>query len=168
MALARRYAAIAALIAACVPAWPAHAAVSADNFLLRTTDDLVALCGVQPGDPRGVAAIHECEGFLVGIYRYHEALTTGSGALPRMFCVPQEGAPSRDAAVQMFLDWSRTHAQYMNDPPVDGVFRWAVDTWPCPRAASRAPRRPTTAAPSAAPAGTRPATGAPPPGRPSN
>ena len=179
MTLARRCAAVAALIAACALAPPADAAVSVDNFLLRTTDDLVALCSAQPGDPQGVAAIHECEGFLVGIYRYHEALTTGTGALPRMFCVPQEGAPSRDAAVQMFLGWSRAHAQYMSEPPVDGVFRWAVDAWPCPRAATRAPRRPTTAAPagaapataapaSAAPAGTRPATAAPPPGRPSN
>jgi hypothetical protein len=174
MALVHRGAAFAALIAACALARPADATVSADNFLLRTTDDLAALCGAQPNDPRGVAAIHECEGFLVGVYRYHEALTTGPGALPRMFCVPQEGAPSRDAAVQMFVDWLRSHPQYTNEQPVDGVFRWAVDTWPCP--ATRAPRRPTPAArggaapapASAAPAGAGPAAGASPAGRPAN
>jgi len=146
-------AALAALLAiglAIGAASPAPAAVTADNFLLRTTEDLVALCDAKQGDPQGVAAIHACQGFIIGVYQYHESINAGPGAR-RVFCVPAEGAPNRDLAAQMFVAWSRTHPQHLNDRPIDGLARFAVDTWPCRRTGQRTNRRPA-AAPAAQPA----------------
>jgi hypothetical protein len=150
--LFRHGAALALLAFGAAAASPASAVVTGENFLLRTTADLVALCDAKQGDPQGVAAIHECQGFLLGVYQYHEAINAGRNARP-IFCMPAEGAPNRDAAAQMFVAWSRTHPQNMGDRPVDGLTRFAVDTWPCRRAA--APRR--AARPAAAPAATPPA-----------
>jgi hypothetical protein len=153
MKLFRHGAALAVLLA-CGAASSARAAVTADNFLLRTTDDLVALCDAKQGDPQGVAAIHECEGFIVGVYQYHESVTAGGDprAPRRIYCLPADGAPNRDTAAQMFVAWSRTHSQYMSERPIDGLTRFAVDTWPCPRAPARRAARPAAPRASATPA----------------
>ena len=84
---------------------PARAVVTAENFVLRTTEDLVALCDAKQGDPQAVAAIHQCTGFLVGVYQYHESINAGPRGR-RIFCVPEEGAPNRDTAARMFVAWS--------------------------------------------------------------
>ncbi len=142
-------AALAALLAIGA-ASPAHAVVTGENFLLRTTEDLVALCDAKQGDPQAVAAIHQCTGFLVGVYQYHESINAGPRAR-RIFCIPAEGAPNRDTAAQMFVAWSRTRPQHMNEPAIDGLTRFAVETWPCRRAGQRPARRPA-APPAAQPA----------------
>lgn len=114
------------------------AAATDESFQVRSTQDLVDLCGVQRGDPLASQSIHFCEGYLVGIYHYHQALTSGRGQAP-VFC-PAANVPTRDEAVAMFVAWGRSHPQHMAERPVDGVFRWAVETWPC-RRANRRPAR---------------------------
>ena len=47
--------------------FPAHADVTKENFLLRNTDDLRALCSVRRDDPNVVAAIHFCHGYALGL-----------------------------------------------------------------------------------------------------
>jgi hypothetical protein len=113
-------------------------AATSENFQVKNMQDLVDLCGVQRGDPIAVQAIHFCEGYLTGVYHYHQALTSGRGQ-PPIFC-PTGTLPTRDEAVAMFVAWGRSHPQYMNEHAVDGIFRWAVETWPCPRT-NRRPAR---------------------------
>jgi hypothetical protein len=62
----------------------AAGAADPDNFRVRTTEDLVQLCSVEPADPNYVAAIHFCHGFGSGAYQYYESTVAPN----ERFCVP--------------------------------------------------------------------------------
>lgn len=113
-------------------------AVTNESFQVRSTQDLVDLCGVPRGDPLAAQSIHFCQGYLVGVYHYHQALTSGRGQ-PPVFC-PSGTLPTRDEAVAMFVAWGRSHPQHMAERPADGLVRWAVETWPCRRVTQRPAR----------------------------
>jgi hypothetical protein len=68
MAMRLRHLSAAALLAAALPL-SGHAAVTEENFLVRTTADLVALCTAERGDPLVTAALNFCHGFGVGVYQ---------------------------------------------------------------------------------------------------
>ena len=104
-------------------------AVTPQNFQVRKTEDIVELCTIPADDPLYVAAIHFCHGYLVGAYQYHEAATTGPGHTP-MVCPPSP-RPSRNEAIGMFINWVKAHPQYMNERPVDTLFRFLITEWPC-------------------------------------
>lgn len=108
----------------------AHADVSRENFLLRTTGDLLALCSVRSEDPNAIAAIHFCHGYALGLRHYAEA--TGQVFRGALFCPPAGRGLTRDESVRSFVGWATSHTQYMNEPPFDGLLRWAMATWPCP------------------------------------
>jgi Ssp1 endopeptidase immunity protein Rap1a len=112
--------------------WPGSSmAVTQDNFLARNTQDLVDLCTAPHNNPLRVAAIHFCEGYLVGAYHYDQSLRSGPG-LKQIVCPPNP-APSRDEGVKMFVTWAQAHPQYMKERAVDTVFRFLTSTWPCPK-----------------------------------
>ena len=48
----------------------ARANVAEENFVLDTTADLIALCGVDAADPNAMAAIHMCHGYFVGLVHF--------------------------------------------------------------------------------------------------
>jgi len=121
-----------------VAAGTAAPAATNESFQVKNTQDLWDLCAVQRNEPIAVQAIHFCEGYLTGVYHYHQALTAGRGQAP-VFC-PTGQLPSRDEAVAMFVAWGRAHPERMQEPAVDGLFRWAVETWPCPRGNRRTAR----------------------------
>lgn len=75
------------------------------------------------------AAIHFCQGYVVGAYHYYLAERAGSN-VPPLACLPNP-PPTRDAAIAMFVDWARSNPQYMSELPVDSLMRFAVTTWPC-------------------------------------
>lgn len=102
------------------------------DFLVRNTKDLVDLCATQPGDPLYVAAIHFCNGFVVGAYRYHESLYSGPDATP-LVCPPSP-RPSREQAIADFVAWSKSHPERDSEPAVDGLFRFLTERWPCSEA----------------------------------
>lgn len=109
---------------------PAQAGpVTKDNFLVRTTQDLVALCSAAPNDPLRDAAIHFCHGYVVGALHYYRATEASLGAAHTV-CLPNP-PPSRDEGIQMFVAWANQNPQHMNDFPVDAVFRFAAMRWPC-------------------------------------
>ncbi len=108
-------------------------AVTEQNFLLKTTGDLVALCGVSKDDPDAIAAIHFCHGYMLGLDHYGAA--TGRVFKDVEYCIPENVHVTRNEAVEMFVKWAATNQQYMSEPPIDGLLRWARTTWPCPKAA---------------------------------
>lgn len=118
--------AAATLSVACVVA---NANVTPENFVLRTSGDLFALCSVSQDDPNKIAAIHFCHGYILGIDHYGEA--TGRIARNLLYCPPEDLNLTRDEAVAMFVAWFRKNPQYMSDTPIDGLLRWSMDTWPC-------------------------------------
>lgn len=107
-----------------------YGAASRESFSLRSAQDLVDLCAVPLGDPMVEAAHGFCYGFLSGVGGYHRAITAGGKKHP-LFCLPAQRVSRVDAA-NMFVFWGRSHPQYLAEPAVDALIRFAVATWPCP------------------------------------
>ena len=107
----------------------ARANVTEENFTLDTMADLVALCGVDAADPNAVAAIHMCHGYVTGLVHFHVVM--GRSLEGHIYCMKDEARPSRDQAIAMLVDWSRAHPEYDSKEAVDGVLKWAADTYPC-------------------------------------
>ncbi|HSD43044.1 MAG TPA: Rap1a/Tai family immunity protein [Burkholderiales bacterium] len=107
----------------------ASADVTKENFTLRTTGDLVALCGVSRSDPNAAAAIHFCHGYYVGIDQFAEL--TGRPWRNVLYCPPEGLKLSRNEVVAMVVDYHRKNPQHANEAPVEGIIRWASATWPC-------------------------------------
>jgi hypothetical protein len=106
-------------------------AVTRDDFTMQTTQDLVDVCSVKPGDPNYEGAQAFCLGYEVGAFHYYLALAAGSPE-EAFVCLP-EPTPSRTDITQWFLAWARDNPRYLNERPVDGFFRFLEATWPCRR-----------------------------------
>jgi Rap1a immunity proteins len=106
-------------------------AATRDDFLMQTTQDLVDVCSVKPGDPNYEGALGFCYGFGAGAFQYYSELAAASQQ-DRFVCLP-EPSPSRTDVLQWFLAWARDNPRYLNERPVDGLFRFLTATWPCQR-----------------------------------
>lgn len=105
-------------------------ALTAENFQVRTTLDLLDLCTVSASDPLAQQAIHFCHGYLVGAYHYHVAESAGPDGANRLVCFPTSGV-TRNEAVAMFVAWAKARPQYLKEAPVETEFRFLVEKWPC-------------------------------------
>jgi hypothetical protein len=105
--------------------------VTRDDFLMQTTQDLVDVCSVKPGDPHYEGALGFCHGFEEGAVQYYLEVAAGSPE-EAFVCLP-EPRPSRADVMQWFLAWARENPQYAKERPVDGFFRFLAATWPCRR-----------------------------------
>lgn len=123
---------ITALAAAALLPMPVLAAATADSFELRNAGDLVELCDTPASDGMAEASQSFCYGFLSGAASYHQAINGGKNPHP-LFCPPQPRV-SRSEAARLFVGWGRSNPQYLSEPPVDALMRFAVATWPCPQA----------------------------------
>lgn len=110
----------------------AGAALSEDDFYIRQAQDLVDLCSAPESDPLRTAAVHFCHGFASGAWQYHQAQAAGPEG-HRLVC-PPDPPPTRTEAIAGFLAWSASHPQHMAGPAVEALFRYLVETWPCPKA----------------------------------
>jgi hypothetical protein len=104
-------------------------AVSEIDFKADTTEQIVNLCTADPSEPLYQQAVNFCHGYPVGAYKYYESVNSGPNAL-KFICLP-DPQPSRDEAIQMFMEWAKTHSQYMNESPVETEFRFLMEKWPC-------------------------------------
>jgi hypothetical protein len=101
------------------------------DFIVDSTDDIIALCSAAPTDPNYIAAIHFCHGYLVGAYAYYDALASGPEG-DKLVCFP-DPAPSRNQAIGMYVEWAKAHPEHMSEPPVDTMFMFLMEKWPCPK-----------------------------------
>ena len=109
----------------------ARAAVTDEDFEVKTTRNLINLCAVSADDPRAKEAIQMCQGFLVGAYQFYLQTETGQAKdSMRLVCLPNP-SPPRNEAVAMFVEWAKANPQYMNEAPVDTEFRFLSTKWPC-------------------------------------
>lgn len=109
----------------------ARADVTEDNFLLRTTGDLVALCSAAPADPMMTAAANFCHGFAVGSYRVLAEVDAAKRG-PKIICLPTP-MPTRNSAIAQFVTWAQASPERMSMPPVDGLVSFGRQQYPCPR-----------------------------------
>jgi Rap1a immunity proteins len=110
---------------------PAVAAgLTTDDFLVRTTQNLINLCSASEKDPQHREAIHMCHGYVIGAFHYHEAAV--SFGRQRLVCLPEKGtAPTRDETIAMFVEWAKARPQHMQELPVETEFRFLIEKWPC-------------------------------------
>ena len=121
--------AVLAIALLAVPSSRTARAATTDDFMVRTTADLVDLCETAPGQENYVAAIHFCQGFASGAYQYYLAVAQHSPT-SRYVCAP-DPPPSRDQAIAGFLAWSRANPSAMSEPAVESLFRYLGTTYPC-------------------------------------
>jgi hypothetical protein len=105
-------------------------AVTDDDFLATTTEDLLALCTVGPEEENAGEAVHFCHGYLVGAFHFYRQLVAGPDVDP-FVCLPNP-PPSRNEGIEMFVAWAQAHPEHMSEPPVETMFRFLVETFPCP------------------------------------
>lgn len=98
-------------------------------FLLDTAGDLAQLCAAQPGDPNHAAAIHLCQGYLIGLHHMHTAVANAVGS--GIYCVSPEARPTRDEASAAFAAWIGTSPEHAELEAVDAVLIWASTAFPC-------------------------------------
>ena len=104
-------------------------AVSEKDFEVKTTEEMIKLCTVSPDDPLYHQAINFCHGYMVGAFHYYEATSMGPAGV-KLVCLP-DPRPSRNAAIDMFIEWADSNRQYWNEPPVGTEFRFLMQKWPC-------------------------------------
>jgi hypothetical protein len=104
-------------------------AVAADssNYQLRDAADLVGICSVARDDPNYANAVGFCHGVLTGAFRYYEATVTSAN---RFVCAPTP-TPTRTRVMNDFVTWARAHPANMKDPPIDTLFKYLAETYPC-------------------------------------
>ena len=110
---------------------PARAAVTEQNFVLRDTGDLVALCSASQSDPLYTAAINFCHGFAVGVFRvvHEEDAARRSG---KIICLPNP-PPSRNQALAAFVQWANADPSRLSQPADDGIAGFLSQQYPCDR-----------------------------------
>lgn len=119
---------LAAMLGTATPFAGAYAQTTMRDFTATTTADFVHLCNTPPSDPDYVAAIHFCEGFAVGAYQYYRAMANDPA--DRFVCLP-DPPPSRDSVKASFVAWAQGNPAAMNEAPVDSLFRFLGETYPC-------------------------------------
>jgi hypothetical protein len=107
----------------------ATSAVTEEDFMVKTTRDLINLCTASPQDTRYGEAIHFCHGYLVGAYHY--SVAQASNDPNRLLVCFPEPKPSRNEAIDLFVAWAQAHPQFMTEMPVETGFRFMTEKWPC-------------------------------------
>ncbi|MBK8175144.1 MAG: hypothetical protein IPK66_07730 [Rhodospirillales bacterium] len=106
-------------------------ATTIENFQVKTVSDLVDLCDASPTSEHYVAAVNFCQGFAIGAYQYYLAAAAADPD-SQFICIP-DPPPTRNTAIAAFVAWVKSHSEYMSHPPVDVLFRYLGEAYPCTR-----------------------------------
>jgi hypothetical protein len=109
------------------------APATTSNVPGRSAGDLAALCDTGLQEPGRPDAQAYCNGFIVGVGQFHASMTAAGGAQRPMFCVP-EPQPTLNQVAAAFVAWTRGNPQQASERAVDGLIRFAAETYPCPAA----------------------------------
>lgn len=104
-------------------------AATNDNFLARNTQDIIELCTASPTDPLYKEALHFCHGYLVGVYQYQHDFYSEPGFSP-LVCPPTP-KPSRNQTIAEYVEWVKTHPEYLQERTVDTVMKFLIEKFPC-------------------------------------
>ena len=102
-------------------------AADSSNYQLRTAADLVTVCSVGPSDPNYANALGFCHGILTGAFRYYESTAANTN---RFVCAPTP-TPTRAQVMTNFVTWARAHPADMKGAPIDTLFKYLAETYPC-------------------------------------
>ncbi|MDG2304799.1 MAG: Rap1a/Tai family immunity protein [Candidatus Binatia bacterium] len=99
-------------------------AVDTEDFHIKEAQDLVDVCTTPKTDPLYEAAMGFCHGYCVGAWDYYQA------AGRKFVCIPAK-PPTRQQAVDGFIDWSATHPEYMQEGAVQALFKYLAGAYAC-------------------------------------
>ena len=112
---------------------------AATNVPGRSVADLATLCSAGLQDAGQANAQGYCNGFIVGVGQFHTSLTAEGGTQRPIFCIPNP-QPTLNQVAAAFVTWTRSNSQYASERAVDGLMRFAAETYPCPTAPVTRPR----------------------------
>jgi hypothetical protein len=124
-----RWLPILALCGLALPGAAQAQQLTQDNFLLRNSGDLIALCSAAQNDPLYTAAANFCQGFVVGVVRVLNEEDSAHRA-GRLFCLP-EPPPSRNQGIANLVQWAKSMPAQMNGQPADTVVAFLAQRFPC-------------------------------------
>ena len=104
------------------------AGLTIEDFQLDSAQELLEICTLESAHPDHQTALGFCYGFISGGGHFHRALSDGPDFDP-IACPPQE--VTHEEVVKVFAAYSRDNPQYMEEPPMEVLFRAAVAEWPC-------------------------------------
>jgi hypothetical protein len=107
----------------------ASSAVTEEDFVAKTTRNLINLCTVSPQDVLYGEAINFCYGYLVGAYHY--SIAVKSKEPNELFVCFPEPKPTRNQVIALFVAWTQEHPEFMTDMPVETEFRFLAEKYPC-------------------------------------
>ncbi|HVZ10370.1 Rap1a/Tai family immunity protein [Rhodopila sp.] len=116
------------VLAATTGAWAAP--VTEDNFLLKSTADLVALCSADQKDPLYTAAVNYCHGFAVGTFRMLEIDNAAARGKKKMLC-QQDSGMTRSQAITNFLTWAADKPKVLEASPTEGFGQYVLQAFAC-------------------------------------
>ena len=103
-------------------------AVTKENFLVRTAEDLVALCSAEPSPGIGEAAVNFCDGYAQGAVSVE--LERENANPPRRICFPNP-TPPRRTTLDEFVRWARANPARLGEPPNRALFSFLAERFPC-------------------------------------
>ena len=102
-------------------------AADSSTFQLRDAQDLVTACSVPQDHALYANATGFCHGVLVGAFTYYNSTVTAEN---RFICPPSP-VPTRAKVMNDFVAWAKSRSQVLKDPPLDTLFRYLAETYPC-------------------------------------
>ena len=102
-------------------------AADSSDFQVRDAADLVRVCSVPRDHALYDNAAGFCHGILMGAFRYYESTVPKER---RFVCAPNP-PPTRAKVMTDFVAWSANNGKFMKDPPVDTLFRYLAEAYPC-------------------------------------
>ena len=102
--------------------------LTTDNFQLDSAQELLEICTLEAAHPDYQTAVGFCYGFISGGGHFHRALSQGPD-FDAITCPPRE--ITHDQVVRVFAAYARDNPQYMEEAPMDVLFRAAAAEWPC-------------------------------------
>ncbi|HTI83296.1 MAG TPA: Rap1a/Tai family immunity protein [Acetobacteraceae bacterium] len=103
---------------------------------ISTFGDLIRLCTTDRNAATFETSLGLCAGYISGVLDFHLVDTGWSGGRHnRRVCLPME-RPTRLETIQLLIAWDSTNARFNSEPAADGVMRYFMKTYPCPRARS--------------------------------
>lgn len=120
--------AVLAAIASPAATSAALAAPPGARIEVRTAGDLADLCATPLTDPTGPERQNFCHGYAQGALTMELKREAAVGK--RRICLPNP-APTREATMAQFVQWTRATPRNQALPPTDGLFTFLSERFPC-------------------------------------
>jgi hypothetical protein len=100
-------------------------AAEEDDYLIESGEDLADICD----EPGNAAAIHMCQGYLIGVHQMHAAIVEALGV--EVYCIPADAGVTRTKVAADFSAWVAANPAMADLSAREALLTWARQTYPC-------------------------------------